>query len=451
MESILIVDDELGIRSSIRMVLEYEGYEVTDAEDGTQALELARRHRPDLVLLDFKMPILDGIDTLQKLKSDYPDLPVIMLSGHGSISTAVQATKLGAYDFLEKPADRERILLTVHNALEFARIKSKQRDIKPQIKIVGQSLVFIQLLDLARRVAVSDLSVLIRGESGTGKELIAHDIHHRSKRSEQTFINVNCAAIPEDLIESELFGHEKGSFTGAADRLRGKFELAHKGTLFLDEIGDMSIKTQAKVLRAIQNGEYQRVGGTQTLHSDVRIISATNQDLEEMISEGTFRQDLYYRISAVPITLPPLRERTEDIPLLVNYFVEKFNQSRNVANAEFSEDAIEFLKGQPWFGNIRELKNMIERNLILARSSLITKDDVRLDLERFSPDRIEKNDLIPTRDSLADHKNQSEKQYIIRKLEENNWNIKATSLAIGTPRSNLYKRMQHLNIERRTK
>ncbi len=449
MDKILIVDDEPGIRSAIRMILEYEGYQAIEADDGSKALEIARKRRPDLVLLDFKMQGLDGMDTLQKLKLDYPDLPVIMLSGHGSIATAVQATKIGAFDFLEKPPQRDRIVLTVRNALEFARLKSKasSSENKYETIMIGRSRALTDVIEIINKVAQSELSVLIRGESGTGKELAAEEIHRRSRRSGNPFVQVNCAAIPEDLIESELFGHEKGSFTGATERLRGKFELAHNGTLFLDEIGDMSLRTQAKVLRAIQLGEFQRVGGAQTLHADVRIISATNQDLEEMITEGTFREDLYFRINVIPIVLPPLRDRIDDLEELVAYFSSRFIRANNLMNVYFSRDAIEYLKLLPWTGNIRELKNVIERNLILSQGPVVSVSDVKADLERFSTERLLRSHS--PNDSLSSFKDESERQYLLSKLEENHWNIKATALAIGTPRSNLYKRMQHLKIERK--
>lgn len=449
MDRILIVDDEPGIRSAIRMILEYEGYQVIEAEDGSKALETARKRRPDLVLLDFKMEGLDGMDILQKLKQDYPDLPVIMLSGHGSITTAVQATKYGAFDFLEKPPQRDRIVLTIRNALEYARLKTKASsiDTRHETIMIGRSSALEEVIEIINKVAHSELSVLIRGESGTGKELAAEDIHRRSRRAGNPFVQVNCAAIPEDLIESELFGHEKGSFTGATERLRGKFELAHNGTLFLDEIGDMSLRTQAKVLRAIQLGEFQRVGGAQTLHADVRIISATNQDLEEMIAEGTFREDLFYRINVIPIVLPPLRERIDDLEDLVTYFASRFIRLNNLIDLKFSSDAIEYLKLLPWTGNIRELKNVIERNLILSQGPVIGVNDIKADLERFSSERPLR--CNPSSDSLSSFKDESERQYLLSKLDENHWNIKATALAIGTPRSNLYKRMQHLKIERK--
>ncbi|MBN1356882.1 sigma-54-dependent Fis family transcriptional regulator [bacterium] len=448
---ILIVDDEKSIRSSLKMILEYDGYQVMEAPDGPSAIETARRKHPDLVLLDIKMRGMDGLQVLESLHGSYPSLPVIILSGHGSISTAVQATKLGAYDFLEKPPNRERILITVKNALQLERLAARQRTeaTGDPSEIIGNSKPVREVLKLIAKIAPSNLSVLIRGESGTGKELAARAIHRQSARASGPFVQVNCAAIPEDLIENELFGHEKGSYTGAGERRMGKFELAHQGTLFLDEIGDMTLKTQAKVLRALQEGEFQRVGGSAVLYADVRIIAATNQDLEEMIGEGSFREDLYFRINVVPLRMPSLREHIEDLPDLVSHFADNFTRSNGMSPVTFTEDALDLMKNQAWKGNVRDLKNFVERHIILSPGPEITASDIAADLKNTL--QVQSGDIrnmLAETDSLQEFKETAEKQFLIRKLEENNWNIKVTAEAIGTPRSNLYKRMQYYGISR---
>jgi two-component system, NtrC family, nitrogen regulation response regulator NtrX len=451
-QTILVIDDEAGIRRSLRMILEYSGYAVEEAENGEAGLFAARKRRPDCVLLDIKMPGMDGLDVLELLSQDYPGLPVIILSGHGSIETAVRATRLGAFDFLEKPPKKDRILLTIRNALNLCSLQARVTAAGGEHTlpdIIGESRAVRHIMELIDRVAPSPLPVLVRGESGTGKELVARAIHEKSQRTLHPFIQVNCAAIPEDLIENELFGHEKGAYSGAGDRRTGKFEMAHRGTLFLDEIGDMSLKTQAKVLRALQEGEFQRVGGNRTLHADVRVVAATNQNLESMIREGTFREDLYHRINGVPIWIAPLRERTEDIPLLIRYFTDRFKTAHGIRAPAFSEDAVIWFKQQPWKGNIRELKNFIERHLILCTESQI--DAAYLTRQHDHPGaEPATGDTCSPRNhaSLQDFKEAAEKTFLIQKLEEHNWNVKATAEAIGTPRSNLYKRMQYFGIQR---
>ncbi|MGB3975697.1 MAG: sigma-54 dependent transcriptional regulator [bacterium] len=449
---ILVIDDEVGIRRSLRMILEYSGYAVEEAADGESGLFAARKHRPDCVLLDIKMPGMDGLEVLEILMQDYPSLPVIILSGHGTIETAVKATRTGAFDFLEKPPKKDRILLAVRNALNIgnleARVKAADGDMAETV-IVGESKAIRAVMEMVERVAPSPLPVLIQGESGTGKELIARAIHEKSLRRQGPYIQVNCAAIPEDLIENELFGHEKGAFTGAGERRIGKFEKAHQGTIFLDEIGDMSLKTQAKVLRALQEGEYQRVGGNRTLHSDVRVIAATNQNLEALIQEGAFREDLFHRINGIPIRVPALRERTEDIPLLVKYFAERFILANGIRAPGYSKDAVEWLKKQPWKGNIRELKNFVERHLILCTENQIDAAYLSRLNESSEINPGPPDGFAPHRHaSLQDFKEAAEKTFLIQKLQEHNWNVKATAEAIGTPRSNLYKRMQYFGIER---
>ncbi|HPQ40340.1 MAG TPA: sigma-54 dependent transcriptional regulator [bacterium] len=448
---ILVVDDEAGIRRSMRMILEYSGYTVTEAEDGPTALALARKHRPDLVLLDVKMPGMDGLEVLEKLMEDYPGLPVIILSGHGSVDSAVRATRLGAYDFLEKPPKKDRILLTIRNALKTRTLETRIQEFSTDAEweMVGHSEAMTSVRNLITRVAPAPLPVLIRGESGTGKELVARAIHRLSTRSDGAFIQVNCAAIPEDLIENELFGHEKGAYSGAGERRQGKFEMAHRGTLFLDEIGDMSLKTQAKVLRALQEGEFQRVGGNVTLHADVRVVAATNQDLESMIDEGRFREDLFHRINGVPISIPALRDRREDIPVLVHYFRKQFASANGLKVPDFSDDSLRWMENRPWTGNIRELKNFVERHLILCTDQEITESYLAGQMNRGKmPTAPGTGPLMTAHDSLQDFKEAAEKAFLEKKLNENNWNIKATAEAIGTPRSNLYKRMQHFGIQR---
>lgn len=451
-QTILVIDDEAGIRRSLRMILEYSGYAVEEAADGETGLYTARKHRPDCVLLDIKMPGMDGLEVLELLSQDYPGLPVIILSGHGSIETAVRATRLGAFDFLEKPPKKDRILLTIRNALNLCNLQARVSAVSgedSQPDIIGESRAIRGIMELIDRVAPSPLPILVRGESGTGKELVARAIHEKSQRNLHPFIQVNCAAIPEDLIENELFGHEKGAYSGAGDRRTGKFEMAHRGTLFLDEIGDMSLKTQAKVLRALQEGEFQRVGGNRTLHADVRVVAATNQNLESMIRDGTFREDLYHRINGVPIWIPPLRERTEDIPLLITYFTDRFNTANGIRTPEFSDDAFEWFKQQPWKGNIRELKNFIERHLILCTDSQIDAAYLKRQHDHPGEEPVPGAVCSPRNHaSLQDFKEAAEKTFLIQKLQENNWNVKATAEAIGTPRSNLYKRMQYFGIQR---
>ena len=377
---ILVIDDEAGIRESLRMILEYEGYTCLLAATGEEGLAMARTEAPDLVFSDIKMPGLDGLEVLTRLKAQDESLPVVMISGHGTVATAVEATKLGAMDFIEKPLSTERVLLTVRNALNASRLEQENRRLRgaedARYNIVGQSPALLQVLDAIGRAAPTNATVLVLGESGVGKELVARAIHRNSLRSRERFVQVNCAAIPEELIESELFGHEKGSFTGATDKQIGKFELADRGTIFLDEVGDMSQKTQAKVLRVLQEGEVERIGSQRTLKVDVRVIAATNKDLEAAIGEGTFREDLYFRLSVIPVHVPPLRERPEDIPLLVKHFADLFAADGG-RTRRFTPDALGVLQQHRWRGNIRELKNTIERVLIMARGDVVDVPDVR--------------------------------------------------------------------------
>jgi len=377
---ILVIDDEAEIRRSVRMILEYEGYEVIEASSGPEGLTMAEREAPDLVFLDIKMPGMDGLDALQRIKASNETLPVVIISGHGTVSTAVEATKAGAFDFIEKPLASERVLVTIRNALDQTRLRDENKSLKRAVEVrhqmIGESQPLRQVWDAIKRAAPTNATVLLLGESGSGKELVARSIHRNSLRSRDRFVQVNCAAIPEELIESELFGHEKGSFTGATEKQIGKFELADKGTIFLDEVGDMSQRTQAKVLRVLQEGEVERIGSQKTIKVDVRVIAATNKNLEEEIEKGEFREDLYFRLSVIPVRVPPLRERTEDVPVLVQHFVDEFSATSNFRRKAFSPAAMEALKRHPWRGNVRELRNTVERLLIMAEGETIEPDDL---------------------------------------------------------------------------
>src|SRR6516225_6120671 len=377
---ILVVDDEAEIRRSVRMILEYEGYDVQEASSGPEALALIEREAPDLVFLDIKMPGVDGLEVLEKIKQANEPLPVVIISGHGTVSTAVEATKLGAFDFIEKPLASERVLVTIKNALDRTRLQDENRSLKRAVEarhqMVGESPGLRQVWDAVKRAAPTNATVLLLGESGVGKELVARAIHRNSLRSRERFVQVNCAAIPEELIESELFGHEKGSFTGATEKQIGKFEQADRGTIFLDEVGDMSAKTQAKVLRVLQEGEVERLGSARTIKVDVRVIAATNKNLEEEIEKGHFREDLYFRLAVIPIYVPPLRERPDDIPQLVRHFMEHFSREGNQRQKRITPAAIETLQRHRWKGNIRELRNTVERLIIMTGGDTIDVADL---------------------------------------------------------------------------
>jgi two-component system nitrogen regulation response regulator NtrX len=436
---ILVVDDEEPIRKTLRMALEYEGYDVSEASSGQEAIALIEREPADLVFLDIKMPGMDGLEVLEKL-SERPSAPlVIMVSGHGSVQTAVQATKLGAFDFIEKPLETERVLLAVRNALsrkeledEVGRLRLK---FERRYQMVGAAAALEKVREAIRRSAPTNATVLITGESGTGKELVARAIHANSQRSRGPFVQVNCAAIPEDLIESELFGHEKGSFTGATAKQIGKFEQAHRGTIFLDEVGDMSARTQAKVLRVLQESEVERVGSQTTIKVDVRVLAATNKDLKSEIEAGTFREDLFFRLSVIPIYTPSLRERREDIEPLISHFVQTFAAEDNLRRKSFSAEAMQRLASYAWNGNVRELRNTVER-LLIGVADL--------------PETIRYGDETPAEgdgtSTLKEFKETSERSFLVSKLRENGWNISQTAQVIGTPRSNLYKKLEQYKI-----
>jgi two-component system nitrogen regulation response regulator NtrX len=448
---ILVVDDEAEIRRSVRMILEYEGYDVQEASSGPEALALVEREPPDLVFLDIKMPGVDGLEVLEKIKQTNETLPVVIISGHGTVSTAVEATKLGAFDFIEKPLASERVLVTIKNALDRTRLQDENRSLKRVVEaryqMVGDSPVLRHIWDAIKRAAPTNATVLLLGESGVGKELIARAIHRNSLRSRERFVQVNCAAIPEELIESELFGHEKGSFTGATEKQIGKFEQADRGTIFLDEVGDMSAKTQAKVLRVLQEGEVERLGSARTIKVDVRVIAATNKDLEAEIERGTFREDLYFRLSVIPITVPPLRERREDIPALVRHFADLFSRDNNRRAQRFAPAALEVMQKARWKGNVRELRNTVERLLIMTPGDTIDADDLR--------DVVRADTKVPVAETPGNHvapgtlrefKELAERKFLVEKLRENAWNISKTAEIIGTPRSNLYKKLEQYGI-----
>jgi len=445
---VLVVDDEEAIRSTLKMIFEYEGYECVLAANGPAALKIAEREAPDLVFLDIKMPQVDGMEVLKSLKEVEGSPPVVILSGHGSVKTAVEATKLGAYDFIEKPPERERILLVARNALAQSRLKRENRQLKlsfdERYRMVGRSAALEGVWEAVRRAAPTNATVLITGESGVGKELVARAIHRNSLRKDEPFVQVNCAAIPEDLIESELFGHEKGSFTGATEKQVGKFELAHQGTIFLDEVGDMSLKTQAKVLRVLQEGEVERIGSQKTIQVDVRVIAATNHDLEAAIERGGFREDLFFRLSVIPIRIPPLRERPEDVDALVEHFAAQFAGENNSRRKAFSGDALEAFRRHGWRGNVRELRNTVERLMIMVDEEQIRAEHLAGVLRRPGDGAA----AAPPESvgSLKDFKESAERSFLVQKLRDNRWNISATAQAIGTPRSNLYKKLEQYGI-----
>lgn len=442
--TILLVDDEEGILETLSGILEDEGYEVSTVSSGEKALVLVKELSPDVVILDVWMPGgIDGLETLRAIKEITQKPAVIMISGHSNIDIAVQATKLGAYDFLEKPLTLEKILILVKRALEKQSLEKENTALKNSIaqtwEIIGESPKIITLKDTISKAAASQGRILIFGESGTGKELVARALHEASSRKNKGFVEVNCAAIPNELIESELFGHEKGSFTGAFERKKGKFELADEGTLFLDEIGDMSLTTQAKVLRVIETQEFQRVGGSKNIKVDVRIIAATNKNLEEEIKKVNFRDDLYFRLNVIPINLPPLRERKDDIPLLVERFLEIFAQQYGQKTKKISKTTLNALMDYDWPGNVRELKNTIERLMIMNSAEIIeikhipSLRETKADYESFK--------------TLREAREQFEKDFILAKLQKNNWNVSKTADNLEIERSNLHKKIKALGIE----
>jgi two-component system, NtrC family, nitrogen regulation response regulator NtrX len=451
MARILVVDDEEGIRRVLQQLFEYEDHEVRSASGGGDAIELHRTFHPDVTFLDVKMARMDGLEVLSRIRESDPAAVVIMISGHGTIDTAVEATRRGAYDFLEKPLDTDRLLLVLRNALQqLGLLQENQRlrgEIESRHEIVGRGFALRQVLDRVEKVAPTDARVLVTGENGTGKELVARAIHRLSPRAERAFVEVNCAAIPAELIESELFGHMKGSFTGAHEDRAGKFELADGGTLFLDEIGDMSLQAQAKVLRALQEGIVTRVGGAKPIRVDVRVLAATNKELDEEIREGRFREDLYYRLNVIPLHVPPLRERREDIPMLVRHFVESYAREANLRPRPFSDAALERLQQMDWPGNVRELRNTVERLLILAPGPAVAAEDVDLMVAGKGRGGGLSSDLLACR-TFAEFKDAAERAFILQKLRENDWNVSETARLLDMPRSNLYKKIERYDLVR---
>ena len=441
---ILIVDDEEGIRESLSGILEDEGYDILTADSGEEAVRILRETSPDLIFLDIWLTGMDGIKTLQEIKAMKPDVPVIMISGHGSIELAVKATQTGAYDFLEKPLSLERVLLVSKRAIEKRTLERENIALKENLtrkwKLVGESQKIRDLREQMEMAARSNSRVLIFGESGTGKEVAARLLHEKSPRDGKPFVEVNCAAIPQELIESELFGHEKGSFTGAFEKKNGKFELADGGTLFLDEIGDMSLQTQAKVLRVIETQEFQRVGGNKNINVDVRIIAATNKDLREEVKKGNFREDLFFRLNVIPLFVPPLRERKEDIPLLVEYFLDSLSAEYGKPPRKILPEALKYLQSYGWPGNVRELKNVIERLVIMTPSNIIDAKNLFIPVEHDGADYFQYKTLKDARDAF-------EKDYIAKKLEENNWNISRTAEILDVERSNLHRKIKAYEIK----
>jgi two-component system nitrogen regulation response regulator NtrX len=451
---VLIVDDEPGIRGALSQLLEFEGYDVKAVPTAVDGLKEYERWKPHLVFLDVKMAGIDGIEALKAIRTHDPNAIVVMISGHATIQTAVEATQLGAYDILEKPLDTDRILVTLRNALQHLDLQDENLRLKERIQsryeIVGRSYAIRAVIDKIEKVAGTPARVLITGENGTGKELVARAVHSQSTRKDGPFIEVNCAAIPGELIESELFGHMKGSFTGAVSDRPGKFEQADGGTLFLDEVGDMSLAAQAKVLRVLQDGVVTRLGGSKTISVDVRVLAATNKALEAEITEGRFREDLFYRLNVVPIHVPPLRERREDIPSLVAHFIETLTKREGVAPKTIAPDAVQRLQEMDWPGNVRELRNTIERLLILSGAARITADDVaRLVGGARSGGEVGLGSLLDCK-TFEEFKHAAERAFLLGKLREYDWNVSETARGLDMPRSNLYKKIERYGLTRET-
>ena len=451
MPRILIVDDEESIRGALRQVFEYEDHEVVTAEDGPEALEFYESFHPQVTFLDVKMSGLDGLEVLSRIRDLDGNACVVMISGHGTIDTAVEATHKGAFDFLEKPLDTGRLLVTLRNALELRGLSESVQLLRNEVghrhEIVGTSHAICEVMERIDRVAPTDARVLITGENGTGKELVARALHHSSPRRDGPFIEVNCAAIPSELIESELFGHMKGSFTGAVADHAGKFEQAHNGTLFLDEVGDMSLDAQAKVLRALEEGVVMRVGGSKAITVDVRVFAATNKELSKEISEGRFREDFFYRLNVVPIVVPPLRERREDIRPLITHFVTQAVRSNHGPSKTIEDGAIERLEALDWPGNVRELRNTMERLLILSPGEAVRADDVDVLVAGTTSGDALGTTLLNV-EGFSEFKEHAEMAYIAHKLRVNDWNVSETARRIDMPRSNLYKKIEKYGLNR---
>ena len=453
---VLVVDDEVSIRRTLREILEYENLEVDEAADGEEAVAKLKKRTFDVVLLDIKMPKQDGLQVLATCVEVWPELPVIMISGHADIKTAVEATQSGAFHFIEKPPDLQHLLVTIRSALERGKLVVenqrlrqvvKQHQTRGLIPMLGESQVMQEVKELIGRVGPTEARVLITGEPGTGKELAARWIHSHSPRKDGPMVEVNCAAIPAELIESELFGHEKGSFTGANRKRIGKFEQAHGGTLFLDEIGDMSLSAQAKVLRVLQENKLTRVGGERSIQVDVRVVAATNRDLRGAITEGEFREDLYHRISVILLCMPPVRERIGDVPVLLEHFASRLSKRNGIPPKTFTSEAIQKLSALSWPGNVREISNVVERLMILGEESITLRDIEHLVL--YASPKVEKlHTMVTSHDRLADFRDQAERVFLQRKLDDNNWNVSRTAEKIGVQRSRLHTQIKRYNLER---
>ena len=449
-DTILVVDDEVSICQSLKAILKDEGYQVLVAGSGEEAIKVVDEEMPQLVLLDIWLPGIDGLETLKAIKAAHPNVLVIMMSGHGTIETAVRSTKLGAFDFIEKPLSLDKVIIIISNALNVVRLEEENILLKQKVaheyELTGNSLIIADLKEKIGIVAPTNAWILVMGENGTGKELVARSIHHLSRRSHKPIVEVNCAAIPEELIESELFGHEKGAFTGATEKKRGKFDLAHEGTIFLDEVADMSLKAQAKILRILQEKKFERVGGNKLIDMNVRVIAATNKDLEKEMEAGNFRQDLYYRLHVIPLRVPTLRERKEDIKLLAERFLLDFAIKEGQAQKVLTPDALALLTQHDWPGNVRELKNIIERLIILTSSNEISAKDIPLLNAKIENGVLPEDAVVVPPDLLKDARMDFERQFIIKKLEENEGNISRTAEAIGLERSNLHKKIKSLKV-----
>ncbi len=453
-ETILIVDDEESVRKSLADVMRDEGYEVVTAASGKEGVELLRESQPALALLDIAMPEMDGIETLRLFRDMRPDMPVIMITGHGTIETAVKTTKMGAYDFMVKPPELAHLTLVVRHGLEEYRLReenaSLRKSIERRFEIVGESGAIKALKQQIVLAGPTNGWVLIHGESGTGKELVARAIHRSSRRASGPFVEVNCAAIPQELIESELFGHEKGSFTGATGAKRGKFEIADGGTIFLDEIADMSLATQAKVLRVLEGQEFQRVGSTRTLRTDVRVIAASNKNLADEIRKGAFREDLYYRLNVIPLEVPPLRERSDDIPRLIRHFLQEFSNEYGQKPKTIEDNALKLFVKYPWPGNVRELRNFIERLIIMVPGPVLTAADVPPPVRSLQREKLQDfggSSVRTHASTLKDARAEFEREFIMQKLKEFNGNVSRTADAICVERSNLHRKIKALGIE----
>jgi two-component system nitrogen regulation response regulator NtrX len=452
MSRILVVDDEASVRESLELILQFEGHEVLEAPDGARALEIAAEATPEVVLLDIRMPGKSGLDVLREIKERHPDVTAVILSAQADLSTAVEAVKRGAFDFLQKPLDRDKLLLTVRNALRQRELADENRRLRDTIderwRILGSSAALRRVLARLDRAAPTDAWVLITGETGTGKELVARRIHALSRRRDGPFVDVNCAAIPRDLVESELFGHEKGAFTGAQQQKKGKFELAHRGTLFLDEVGDMGLESQSKMLRVLEEKKIERVGGSTAIPVDVRVIAATNKDLELEVAEKRFREDLYFRLKVVEIQVPPLRERLEDLPVLAPAFVAEACRRNNLPVKRLTDEAIAALHRREWPGNVRELRNLMESVAILTPGSEIRAEDVAAaGAPRARSGDREVDEIFEAARTFEEFKDRIEAVFLRQRLEANKGNVKKTAEQLGMVRSNFYKKIEKYGLK----